>query len=354
MSAIIVPDELDAIIKGTTVLPETALQIAHTFAPMFLEADKAMDDAGTVKVTDAACLAEMAKARKIRLTLKDIRVRAEKAKTAMKSDIVNKGRAIDLVFGHIRGGCEQFEKWLLEQETLPERIEKDRQDKLKVERALILSTMGVDPAMYTLGVMPEADWNRLHDACRAEYDERVEAERVAAEAAKAAAQAKADEDARIRADNERLRQEKVQADAKTAQERRDAQAKIAAANKTAQDAADKARKEREESEERQREAEHLARQKQEEADAKARAAQAAATRKANDAAAKAKAESDAKIAAEALKRQQAESAAGELLAVCGLILERGEQQPDGSVIVRLTKDDAALVAACYRKGGGAL
>lgn len=280
MTQVAEASKLVRVVEQNGIAPTNARTLIETFEPYFGKADELCAAAAGVRVTDATQVSEIKKSRELRLALKAVRVEAEKSRKALKEDSLRMGKAIDGINNVLLLQIEPVEKHLEDQEKFAERAEAARKDALRQARAEALAPYYVaDLSAYSLGDMSEAAFAQLLEGSRLAYEaqvrakEKAEADRIAAEEARKA------EEARIRAENERLQQEKEAAEAEARKER-------AAAEKKAKEAEEKARKEREaieaearkEREARERiEAENRARQ---EAEAKRVAAEAAAKKKA--------------------------------------------------------------------------
>lgn len=212
------------------------------FAPHWNEAAELVEQAKTITVTDATQLTEMKRCREIRLKLVKVGTSLEKTRKDAKEDSLRTGKVIDGMANVIKFSVIEPQKDRLEQmEKFAERAEAERKAKMKASREELLAPFGVDSTFYDLSNMPEATFATLLDSSRLAHESRLaaaakaEADRIAADQARIA------EEARIRAENERLRREAEE------------QAKVAAAERAKAEAErkaieDQARKEREEAE----------------------------------------------------------------------------------------------------------
>ena len=217
---------------------ESQTSLATAFSPFFATAEKWRQQALTIKVTDATQKREMKLARESRLALKEARVAVEKKRKALKADIILKGKAIDGCANIFNAAVEPIENYLLEQETFAERIEKARieaeQAALRQSRSAELLALGYAHAGADLGAMLTLDYaNVLADA-----------KAIKAEQDKAAADAKAREEERLRlkAENERLQREAAEAKRLADEERKRVAAEAAAVAKERDRVADMQRK----------------------------------------------------------------------------------------------------------------
>jgi len=297
-----IPAELDKPELYTGLAPDGIASISHGFAPHFIEFVQAKAEA--LAITPDQPKAARAK----RLQLRAIRVAADKTRKSLKEDSLRRGKAIDGVYNWLEYQLAPIEEGLEEIEKAEERKEAARKDALKALRTEELAPY-CDPQHYDLANMPEDGYQQLLAGVKAAKVERerqaaeAEAAKVAAAKAAAEAAAKAEaerkaEEARLRAENERLAAEKAESDrlAKIAADK-------AAAEKAAADAL--LAKER-------AAAAEAARVAQAAADAKLAAERAAADaerKRLADEAAKAKAEADRLAAVEAARVAEAKAKA---------------------------------------------
>jgi hypothetical protein len=194
-------------INEIQLTPETADSLKEKFLPFYTLAGSWEKKAGTLVVTDAAQVEEMAQAREARLALKDIRVNVEKARKELKEDSLRKGKAIDNIAGMIKGLIEPIEAHLEQQEKFVEIQEAARRRALQKERAEQLLPYGANPEFYNLADMPEAGFVQLLEASRTAYNQKQIDDAQAIKDKEEAARADAAERDRLRVENERLRNE---------------------------------------------------------------------------------------------------------------------------------------------------
>lgn len=240
---------LDLVVEQSGIAPEGALALKTAFAPFFAQAEEWRVKVG--EVTDPKI------ARASRLTLKRIRVEAERTRNNLKEDSLKRGKAIDGLYNVIDYIVSPLEKRLLEIETAAERAEQARKMALCAERVTQLAAYGVNGGAYPLADMAEGDfWSLLENsklahearaaaAAKAEAD-RIAAEKAAAEARAAKEKADAAERERLRQENEarRIENERLQKEAAAREEA--ARVEAARVAKAAKEAADRARRAREE------------------------------------------------------------------------------------------------------------
>lgn len=231
------------------IVAETQERLIAAFLPLHSQAESIIAQSRQIVVTDATQVSEMKAARKSRLALREIRVEVEAQRKKEKESALRFGQGVDMLAKHIVAAIEPEEKRLEDAEKFAERAEAERRTKLKAAREDLLRPFGTDTTFYNLAEMPEATFAELLTTTRTAHEAKIaaaakaEADRIAAE------KAKAEEDARIRAENERLRKEAEAKEREAAAERARVEAERRAerekAEAEARTAAEKARKERE-------------------------------------------------------------------------------------------------------------
>ncbi len=292
-------------IPNAEALPPSMLSnIREGFQSAFEQAEAWREKALAVKVTSLADKEAMKQAREMRLALKNIRVEADKKRKALKEDALVMGRAIDGVNNLLLAAIQPLERHLEEQEKFAERLaEQERQRRLAERTEALQSYLEAGQAVPALDAMTDdqfakyLDDTKLLHAAKIEAAKKVEAERIAREQAEAA------ERERLRIENERLRAEAAEREAKAKAERE-------AAERAQREAAEKARKEREAIEakakaEREAAERELARIKAESEAAAAKEREARAKLEAELAAKRAAEEAKAKAEAAAAKKAAA-------------------------------------------------
>jgi hypothetical protein len=275
-------NQLSRVIAESELATDTADYLLKTFGPPFEQASQIIERSGRIEVTDATQVSQMKAARTARLELRSIRVEAEKTRKAVKEDALRLCTAIDKVASVIPMLTEPEESRLESCEKFAELAEARRKMELRGSRVAALTPFNANAHMMALEAMTDDEFERLLATSRRIQEEekaeaaRAEAERIARE------KARAEEDARIRAENERLRKELEEADrqrgeaerraekerreteAKAAEERRRLQAEADAKLKAEREAREKLEREsreREEAEKKRKAAEERARKK---------------------------------------------------------------------------------------------
>lgn len=256
------------IIEESGVELEKAKRIWVQFEEYFDGAIKCAAEVEGLEITDVSQKDKMKLARATRLTLKNIRIAAEKTKKELKADILKEGRFIDATFNLIADTTKPIEADLLEKEQFAKRKEEELIRRLVSERESALLPLGVDVRFLDLAKMSNADYDALLEKSTREHEERLEAERKAKEERLAREKAAAEERARIEAENAHLRAEAEERERQLAEER----AKLEAERRVREEADRRERQAREAAERAEREKhEKEIRKAREEAEAAQRA-----------------------------------------------------------------------------------
>lgn len=219
--------EIVVIVNETGLGNPQADFILSKFKPLAENAKKLIEESNDINVTDVSQVDEMSRARSLRLSLKDIRVEADKTRKALKEDVVKYGNTVQGVYNVIKENIEPIEKKLEEQETFIERIKQAEAAALKKQRANLLSKYVEDISLYNYeALFPEAfdalvasvkdSWEQDQRAMKEKEEERVAKEK-----------AEKEENERIKIEHDRLLKEKKERDETLAKEKeeRDAEAK---------------------------------------------------------------------------------------------------------------------------------
>lgn len=273
-------------------------QIAETLGVFFNKAAEWGATIQSIVITSPEETGKMKMAKEGRLTLKNMRLEAEKIVKAKRDEVkyamanfvledklwLKAGQMMEATFKNLETKLEEKEKFA-------ERWEAERKEKLKAERLEQLLPLGFQLENgFDLGNMDEQMFQSLKLGLETAKKEKEETERKAEEERIAKEKAEAEERARIKAENERLKLEAEAKEKQLAEERAKAEAERkameakAAKLKAEADAKLKAEKEANE-------------KLQAEIRAKAEAEE------------KAKREAEAKAAAELKAKQQAEAKA---------------------------------------------
>lgn len=207
-------------------------QIAETLGIFF---NKAAEWDATIKsivITSPEETGKMKMAREGRLTLKNMRLEAEKIVKVKRDELkyamanfvledklwLKAGQMIEATFKNLETKLEEKEKFA-------ERWEAEQKEKLKAERLALLLPLGFQfENGFDLGNMDEKMFQSLKLGLETAKKEKEEAERKAEEERIAKEKAEAEERARIKAENERLKLEAEEKEKQLAYERAKAEA----------------------------------------------------------------------------------------------------------------------------------
>lgn len=260
--------QLLAVAKQNALSAESADSLVLSFKPFFAEVHDLLEQAKRVEVTDATQVTMIRHARDLRLSLRKVRIAAEKARVDLKAESLRRGKAIDGMFNVFAFMVEPVEEKLLAAEEFAERAEAKRRDALKAERATALAPFA-DPSLYPLGDMEQPAFDRMLAGFRAAHEAEVAAKQKAEQERVEREKKEAEERERIRLENERLKREaeaaekaRREADKKAARERAEADRRHAEEMKR-KDQEAKERVERELAEQRRRNEEAAAKERQE-------------------------------------------------------------------------------------------
>lgn len=254
-----------------------AAQIEAVFAPMVAGLKAIESEYSSVVALDQTP-AKSAAARDLRLRIAKVRIEADKVRKVQKEEYLRAGNAIQGVYNILKFAVAEKEDSLKQIEEYYENIEKEKKAKLLGERLASLQALNVDGSSLNLGEMADDVWTAYYAMAKKQYDDVLEAERLAEEARKAEEIRKAEEEARIREENARLKREAEEREEALRKERAIQEAALAEERRKADEERKAlelaARKEREERESLEREA----RKKAEEEEARKKAAEAAPDR----------------------------------------------------------------------------
>lgn len=236
-------------ITAQKIAPTMGEQLVATYTPFFNAAAALIEQAMKIQVTDPTQVTEMKQARAVRLSLAKVRCEAEKKRAEMKEGFTRAGNAIQFGYNLLRDQVHPVEKVLYEFETLPERLEAERQKKLGAERGVIARRLGINQSEADLGKMPAEHWCMMvAGAKQAEAERHAKAMQEAEEAAEreeAALQARIAEQKRLAEERKRLMEQKRLADEALYEAEKRRQAELAEEKKKADAALSEERKKRE-------------------------------------------------------------------------------------------------------------
>ena len=195
-------------------LPESeALALQSSFLPFFEQAEAMKEKALSINVTSVDQVEEIKRAREWRITLKNIRCDCEDVRKELKAESLRKGKAIDGMANVIKFLIVPLEKHLEEQENFVERQRQKQIEEVKRKRIAEIAQYQVDGnAFQNLGEMPDAQYDLLLNGLKVQFENAVAAAKKAADEKIEIERKKAEEQERIRKENEarRIENEKLQ------------------------------------------------------------------------------------------------------------------------------------------------
>ena len=223
-------------------------QIKETFEPMVAMLKEFEDTYnGVIEDSKKGIDNEITqRAKRLRLDIAKVRIETEKLRKEQKEEYLRAGKAIDGVGNILKWAVSEKENQLKEIETYFERLEAERLIELQKTRAQQLHPYLEHAFEMELSGMPEDVWNAYFAAKKKEHEDKIAAEKEAAERAKAEAE-RLKKEAAERAEREaKLKAEREQYEAKLKSEREERER--AEAELKAKQAAEKAEAERIEAE----------------------------------------------------------------------------------------------------------
>lgn len=207
-------NELVVVVEESGLEITQSEHILNNFTEFFKRAKQWEVEARSLTVSDVSEVEKMTKAREVRLSLRDIRLEAEKTRKSLKEKALREGKAIDGVANVIKALIEPLEEHLEAQEKFAENIKKQEEDRKQRERIDLVSSLGGDPYMYNVKDMSDEIFAKLADNLKKQKEDREEEARLAEEKRLKEIEDKKIEDERIRKENEDLKKQKEEDDKK--------------------------------------------------------------------------------------------------------------------------------------------
>lgn len=148
-------------------------------------------------------------ARRLKIDIAQVRIKAEKAKTEAKSEILRAGNAIQGAYNTLKYAVESKEEKLTAIINHFETLEKERLEKLQLDRAEKLSKYIEDAFERDLSSMDDDVWNAFYAAKKQAYNDKIEAEKKAEQDRIEKEKAEQAERLRITKENEQLKKEAI-------------------------------------------------------------------------------------------------------------------------------------------------
>ena len=231
-------NQLEVIVKESGLEQTKAQYILDKFKDAFEFADKWDRQSKTIVVVNEKQVAEMKMARVGRLELREKRIEIENSRKTLKEQSLREGKAIDGIANVLKALIVPIEEYLEQQEKFVEIQEEKKREaiRIEVEKKIEADRLKAEQDALEEQLRIKAENERLKQEAEAK-EKALQAERAKVEAEKQEAERKA------KAEQDRLKQE---AEAKLAEERKIAEAKRKEEQEKAFVEAEKVRKANEE------------------------------------------------------------------------------------------------------------
>ncbi len=199
--------DLVAVVQSSGLEAQTANYIQEKFLPFFEQAKEWNDKAQELVVTDVSQKEKMKMARDARLTLRQVRISADKVRKSLKEDIIKYGKTVDGVYNIIESVVSPIEKHLEAQEKFEEIYNQKVKAELREARMAVLSPYiqfvpyGIDFATIT-----EEDFEKIVSGAKLQKEHAEKESLIKANEEAEAAAKRAEEQKRLA--NERAEQQK--------------------------------------------------------------------------------------------------------------------------------------------------
>ncbi len=195
--------------------------LMNSFKDSFEEARELAKGAKDIVVTSEDQVEEMKKARTLRLSLKDVRVKVENTRKSLKEGLIREGKAIEGMANIVKALIVPVEEHLERQEKFAELLKETRKRETEKSRHDLLAKYVENADIYSVHPdnLSEDSFRQMLETAKYAFEAKKEAlrneeaNRIAKEAAQAA------EQERIRSENERLKKEAEEREKQFAAER---------------------------------------------------------------------------------------------------------------------------------------
>jgi len=174
-------NELVVIVEEQGLEITQSEHILNNFTEFFKRAKEWELEARSLTVSDVSEVDKMTKAREVRLSLRDIRLEAEKTRKSLKEKALREGKAIDGVANVIKALIEPLEEHLEAQEKFAENIKKQEEERKQRERTELVSSLGGDPYMYNIKDMSDEIFGKLVENLKKQKEDKEKEEKEAEE-----------------------------------------------------------------------------------------------------------------------------------------------------------------------------
>ncbi len=200
------PAQLEAVIENSGLQISEGEEIKKSYLPFLTQLSETQSQSSKINFENPSGLDENI-ARELRLRTVKIRTSAEKLKDERKKMYLLRSNLEQASFNIIAASCKLTEEVFFNVEKAHEIAEKKRKEQLKTDREAQLSFYTEVANMYPLGEMSEEQFNDLYSGLRIAHENKIAAEKKAEEERIAKEKAEAEENERIRFENEKLQKE---------------------------------------------------------------------------------------------------------------------------------------------------
>jgi len=195
-------NKLLTIVKNSGLDPIQQKPLLDNFGDYFVQAHKLLAKSKGIQVTSESQIWEMTQARELRLSLKKIRVEADKTRVSLKEGYLRGGNAVQSIYNDIRDITEPEEERLREQERFVEIAKEKEKAELVLQRTRELNEFIEDTSTYDLGNLSQGEYITLLAKIKKEYQQKIDEEKRVEQ-----------EQEIIRQENEELRKKQAEQEA---------------------------------------------------------------------------------------------------------------------------------------------
>jgi colicin import membrane protein len=173
-------NEIIKVIKESAIESQTGQFLQQNFQPFYEQVAVWQEKALAIKVTDISQTREMKLAREIRLAIADVRIAADKRRKTLKEDSIRYGKAIQGVYNVIEHETKKLERYLEEQERFAIIQEQNRITGLRALRTSeIFDYTEFIPYGVDLGNMTEEQYQLLFVTVKKQKEYKLQLEQEA-------------------------------------------------------------------------------------------------------------------------------------------------------------------------------
>lgn len=174
--------ELAVLVKSTGLEQTTADVLLAEFEPFYNQAKDWQAKAEALVINGEDDIENQKEARTARLALVKVGTGLEERRKAMKANSLAYGKAVDAAANLLKDLIEPTKEILKAKEETKLRADNERKQKLKLEREAQLEPFGVNTSYFNLADMDEETFTALLTDKQNAYNQRIEDERAQKEA----------------------------------------------------------------------------------------------------------------------------------------------------------------------------